>query len=75
LKQRDPEMADIFYKALVKRCRKTLMGQEADRIRWFPKLDEDGRWIPRAQQPARKESGIPAELPPSEAGAETPLTW
>lgn len=42
LKDRDPPAADRFYKALVNRCRKTAIGQEADRIRWFPKLDADG---------------------------------
>jgi tetratricopeptide (TPR) repeat protein len=38
LKNRDPQAADRFYKALVLRCRKTDLGQEADRLRWFPKL-------------------------------------
>jgi len=42
----DPESADRFYKSLVKRCRKTELGEEADRIRWFPKLDESGKIIP-----------------------------
>lgn len=37
LKARDPEAADRFYKSLVRRCRKTALGQEADRLRWFPK--------------------------------------
>lgn len=36
LKNRDPEGADKFYKALVRRCRKTDLGQQADRVRWFP---------------------------------------
>jgi hypothetical protein len=40
LKNRDPEAADVFYKALVRRCRKTALGAEADRLRWFPKLDQ-----------------------------------
>jgi len=42
LKNRDPDTADIFYKALVRRCRRTALGAEADRIRWFPRLDENG---------------------------------
>jgi hypothetical protein len=42
LKARDPEMADIFYKSLVRRCRKTAIGAKADKIRWFPELDDDG---------------------------------
>ncbi|MEO7992988.1 MAG: hypothetical protein ABI743_01205 [bacterium] len=35
-KNRDPVYADRFYKALVNRCRQLPIGQEADRIRWFP---------------------------------------
>jgi hypothetical protein len=46
LKNRDPQTADIFYKALVRRCRKTALGEEADRIRWFPELDAEGNIIP-----------------------------
>ncbi len=33
---RDPEYAERFYKALVRRCGKTRLGREAARIRWFP---------------------------------------
>ena len=50
LKQRDPETADMFYKALVRRCRKTAIGDQAERMRWFPVLDEAGNpqpWNPR----------------------------
>jgi len=42
IKRIDPILADPFYKALVRRCRKTNIGAEADRLRWFPTLDEDG---------------------------------
>jgi hypothetical protein len=42
LKYRDPKAADIFYKALVRRCRKTAIGSQADRMRWFPVVDSDG---------------------------------
>jgi hypothetical protein len=42
LKYRDPDGADRFYKALVRRCRKTEIGAKADATRWFPELDEDG---------------------------------
>jgi tetratricopeptide (TPR) repeat protein len=38
LKNRDPKAADRFYKALVRRCGKTALGREADRIRWFPRV-------------------------------------
>ena len=33
---RDPEAADRFYKALVRRCRKLPVAQRADLLRWFP---------------------------------------
>lgn len=49
LKNRDPQAADKFYKALVNRCRKTAIGAQADRMRWFPVLDENGNpkpWSP-----------------------------
>jgi LysM repeat protein len=42
LKDRDPQAADKFYKALVRRCRKTALGEEADEIRWFPAQDIAG---------------------------------
>jgi tetratricopeptide (TPR) repeat protein len=42
LKNTDPQSADIFYKALVRRCRKTILGDEADKIRWFPAQPESG---------------------------------
>jgi len=41
LKIRDPQAADRFYKTLVLRCRKTKLGQEADKLRWFPKIEID----------------------------------
>jgi tetratricopeptide (TPR) repeat protein len=47
LKNRDPETADVFYKALVNRNRKTALGAAADEQRWFPRLDEGGEIIPR----------------------------
>jgi len=45
LKYRDADAADRFYKALVRRCRKTEIGAKADQLRWFPELDEDGNLI------------------------------
>jgi hypothetical protein len=38
IKYLDPEAADRFYKALVRRCGATALGREADRRRWFPPL-------------------------------------
>lgn len=40
IKYRDPREADRFYKALVRRCRQTELGGEADRRRWFPRISE-----------------------------------
>jgi hypothetical protein len=60
IKYRDPKKADIFYKALVRRNRKTAIGMEADRIRWFPRLDEQGNLIPRKSShltPCRRPRG------------------
>jgi hypothetical protein len=34
---RSPQAADRFYKALVVRCPQTALGQQADKLRWFPK--------------------------------------
>lgn len=36
LKARDPQAADRFYKALVRRCGRTALGKAADERRWFP---------------------------------------
>jgi hypothetical protein len=47
LANRDAAGADKFYKALVNRCRNLPIGQEADRLRWFPPRPEawkDPRW-------------------------------
>ncbi len=38
----DPKTADVFYKTLVRRCRKSVLGDAADRQRWFPELDAQG---------------------------------
>lgn len=46
IKYRDPKKADPIYKALVRRCGKTAIGQQADQMRWFPILDADGDPIP-----------------------------
>lgn len=39
IKYWDPEVADRFYKELVRCCRNTVLGQEADDLRWFPEAD------------------------------------
>ena len=45
LKYRDPQAADRFYKALVRRCRQTAIGARADELHWFPELDEIGNFL------------------------------
>jgi hypothetical protein len=67
LKRRDPETADIFYKDLVRRCRKTLIGEQADRMRWFPVLDENGN--PRRN---RRESENAWKTEPTEEADALP---
>jgi LysM repeat protein len=49
LKQRDPDTADVFYKALVLRNRQTPLGKEADVKRWFPRMDRTGNRIEERQ--------------------------
>jgi hypothetical protein len=77
LKNRDPYAADLFYKALVNRNRKTALGDAADRQRWFPKLDSEGNILPRnasaPPEPAVQESE-PELIPPNSesAGAGEP---
>ncbi len=46
IKNRAPDRADRFYKALVRRCGQTPLGAEADRLRWFP-----AEWPPPAATP------------------------
>lgn len=64
LKDRDPDTADVFYKALVRRCRQTALGIEADRLHWFPLLDENGKFIPRDLDPiTHVEFTLESEMP------------
>lgn len=72
LKQRDPLTADGFYKTLVRRCRQTEIGAAADRIRWFPQLDQNGRVIPRETKPA--EAPPPSPMSPDEPPPDTDAT-
>ncbi len=70
LKNREPKVADLFYKALVRRCGKTELGRAADVKRWFPHLDEDGHPILTRLQPIDDSLMVfpliatPIELPP-----------
>jgi len=80
LKNRDPQTADLFYKALVRRNRHTALGAEADRRRWFPELDENGEVIIAEDPPKIVVELMPdtattdaAEAAPGEAN-EDPAT-
>ncbi len=75
LKSRDPQTADLFYKALVHRNRKTALGAEADRQRWFPQLDENGNLVPKKDKaPEPEQSPEVQEIEQSSPAAEPLLT-
>jgi hypothetical protein len=72
LKVRDPETADLFYKALARRCPNTEIGAEANRIHWFPKVDDDGNLVVRA--PKLENTDQPLEdLSKADNAADTPV--
>jgi hypothetical protein len=65
IKYLHPQTADIFYKHLVRRCRKTPLGAAADAKRWFPAVDDNGDLLPVSQfvpEPVVSEPE-PTELP------------
>jgi len=66
LAKRDPRAADAFYKTLVRRCRKTALGEEADKIRWFPDLSGDDGAYPGAEEGQAKEGPVAGADPPTE---------
>jgi len=45
LAAKEPQAADRFYKALVRRCGTTQLGKEADKLRWFPKVEVDEKGL------------------------------
>jgi hypothetical protein len=60
MKARDPKAADVYYKELVRHCRKTEIGALADRMGWFPTLDATGkpeRWEPKTPVETNAPSG------------------
>lgn len=67
LKARDPATADIFYKALVRRCRRTAIGSQADAMRWFPVLDANGQPKPYHPRLAAEETVESGAMPTSES--------
>src|SRR6266436_1768284 len=67
----------MFYKALVRRKRHTVIGAEADRQRWFPIIDVNGNILPkrtRTEMPEEQLETQAMEEPninePSERDAE-----
>ncbi len=59
------DLADIAYKQLVRRCRKTELGEAADRQRWFPPFDEKGKPIVTRQPKAENKTPEAAGPPPA----------
>ncbi len=74
LKDIAPETADLFYKALVRRNHQTELGAEADRRRWFPKVDEQGKIVsrPPTQPPIPAQDGTDNAAPPTDSAAPEP---
>jgi hypothetical protein len=72
LKQRDPITADGFYKTLVRRCRRTEIGAAADRLRWFPRLDPNGRVV--ARETSSAEVPLPLQRTPGEPPSDADVT-
>lgn len=59
--------ADIFYKMLVRRCRRTELGRVADERRWFPWLDENSRVVTYTTKPPPEEIEEPTVADMTEA--------
>ncbi len=72
IKYIDPKTADKFYKALVRRTRRTALGAEADRQHWFPQLDENGQIIPKP--PRTPNPGLEAQPAGDVSAAEPSFT-
>jgi hypothetical protein len=73
LKNRDPKAADVFYKALVRRCRKLDIGKAADEQRWFPEWDGIGKPVPRVRQQIEEPQAEPESQPePTVEPTESP---
>lgn len=64
LKGNDPKSANRFYRALVLRCNKTELGAMAEKLRWFPPVDENGEpympiRVPHVKAPAEPVDSFP----------------
>lgn len=78
LKYRDLDAADVFYKTLVRRCRKTAIGAQADQMRWFPVLDENGNPKPVPPMESGKDIDVGEPVTPqseatTDGGEEFPI--
>ena len=62
IKYLDPKKADVFYKALVRRCRKTELGHTSDLKRWFVHVNENGE----VEYPITRGNRVVAAGPGSE---------
>lgn len=71
IKAQDPDTADIFYKTLVRRCRKTDIGAEADLIHWFPTFDESGELVRTRLETL--DLPAPDEINSAESSADYPI--
>jgi hypothetical protein len=60
------DLADIAYKQLVRRCRKTELGDAADRQRWFPPFDENGKPVVTRKPNGENKTPEAAGPPPAE---------
>ncbi|HEY1173051.1 MAG TPA: hypothetical protein VGH19_16910 [Verrucomicrobiae bacterium] len=61
LKGNDPKSANRFYRALVLRCNKTELGALAEKLRWFPPLDENGKPFMPKRIPHAKAAPEPVD--------------
>jgi LysM repeat protein len=79
IKAKDPQTADLFYKALVRRNRRTQLGEEADKIRWFPDLDANGELIHNPKLPAAsaetQQQSLQPEPEPVEPSRHYVVHW
>jgi len=51
IKDKDPQAADRFYKALVRRCGNTTLGAQAASLHWFPKIEDPPAEFPASPKP------------------------
>jgi tetratricopeptide (TPR) repeat protein len=68
LKNIDPKAANRFYRALAMRCNKTELGSMAEKLRWFPPLDENGKpFMPKRVPKEKAVAPVNPVNPPAES--------